>query len=200
MRTHDDIAATGRRRREAPDRPGGDPAMIKASPVIRFASLGVSPWRNGLGRKADIATGPGWLLGFAFLDQDADFSDYAGQDRTITLLDGAGFVLDGRDGSAVVVDRPQLPTRFDGGGRCRCRLLGGPCIVLNAISDRARWSHSVAITGRPPEAGFAVLLSGAAALADGGRLGPRDAVALPAGLAAAPGAVFAATRFGPREG
>src|SRR3954469_8532988 len=94
--------------------------VSEASRVIRFASLGISAWRNGLGRKADIATGPGWLLGFAFLDRDADFSDYAGQDRTITLLDGAGFVLDGDDGRAVVVDRPHRPARFDGGWPCRC--------------------------------------------------------------------------------
>jgi hypothetical protein len=98
------------------------------------------------------------------------------------------------------VDRPHRPTRFDGGWPCRCRLLDGPCVVLNAISERARWSHALAITDRSPEAGFAVLLSGAAALADGSRLGPRDAVALPAGLATAPGAVLAAARFDPREG
>jgi environmental stress-induced protein Ves len=166
--------------------------------MIRFADLAISPWRNNLGRKADIATGPGWLLGFAFLDGDAAFSDYTGQDRTITLLEGAGFVLDGADGSAVVVDRLHRPTPFDGGWPCRCRLLSGPCVVLNAISERARWSHAVTITGQPPDAGFAVLLSGTAALADGGRLGPRDAVALPASLVAGPGAVLAAARFDPR--
>jgi environmental stress-induced protein Ves len=55
-------------------------------PVIRSAALPVSRWRNGAGRKADIATGDGWMAGFAWLDEEAPFSEFAGQDRTITLL------------------------------------------------------------------------------------------------------------------
>ncbi len=168
--------------------------------MIRFASLAVSPWRNGHGRKADIATGPGWLLGFAFLDQDADFSDYGGQDRSITLVEGAGFVLEGADGTRLVVDAPHRPMRFDGGWPCRCRLLAGPCVVLNAISERARWSHAVAVVDRPPQgaSGHAVLLAGGATLADGTTMGPRDALPLPAALTAGPGAVLAVARFEPR--
>jgi hypothetical protein len=54
----------------------------------------VSRWRNGAGRKADIAAGPDWLVGYAWLDADAPFSDYAGYDRTITLIEGPGFILD----------------------------------------------------------------------------------------------------------
>lgn len=172
--------------------------------VIPFASLPVSPWRNGRGRKADIAAGPGWLLGFAFLDQDADFSDYAGYDRTITLVEGAGFVLEplAAGGAPIVVDRPHNPARFDGGWPCRCRLLGGPCVVLNAISERARGSHTVAVqdAAPPPDGtGHAVLLAGTASLAGTG-LAPRDAVALPASLVAGPGAILAIARFEPRAG
>ena len=164
--------------------------------MIPFHSLAISPWRNGAGRKADIATGPGWLLGFAFLDADADFSDYAGHDRTITLVAGAGFVLEGADGTRLVVDRPFAPTGFDGGWICRCRLLDGPCVVLNALSDRARWAHAVTVGGDAGTApGHAVLLAGAAVLADGRAMAPRDAVALPAALSPGPGAVFARVRF-----
>jgi hypothetical protein len=43
--------------------------------LIPRASLAHHPWRNKAGRKADIATGADWLIGFAFLDQDAPFSD-----------------------------------------------------------------------------------------------------------------------------
>jgi environmental stress-induced protein Ves len=164
--------------------------------MIPFASLAVSRWPNGLGRKADVAGGPGWLLSFAFLDQDADFSDYTGHDRTITLLEGEGFVLEGADGSSLAVDRPHRPTAFDGGWRCRMRLLGGRCLVLNAITERAGWSHAVDVTTTPGEAGFAVLLAGAATLAGGGRMAPRDAVVLPAALSG--DAAFAVARFAPR--
>jgi len=62
--------------------------------LIPFASLSESRWRNGAGRKADIATGQDWLVGFAWLEADAPFSDYRGLDRTITLVDGQGFTLD----------------------------------------------------------------------------------------------------------
>jgi len=116
---------------------------------IRFAGLAVTPWRNGAGRKADIAAGEGWLAGFAFLDRDAPFSDYAGHDRTITLVDGAGFELevDGRGVSRV--DQPSVPLRFDGGAPTTCRLLDGPCRVLNAMTARASWTHEVEIMAGP---------------------------------------------------
>src|SRR5262249_56056499 len=54
--------------------------------LIPFASLSESRWRNGAGRKVDIASGPGWLVGFAWLDGDAPFSDYRGPDPTLPPL------------------------------------------------------------------------------------------------------------------
>lgn len=146
----------------------------------RFADLPISPWRNGAGRKADIAGGPGWFLGFAWLEQAADFSDYQGQDRTITLLRGGGFALDFADGPPLVVDKPLVPSPFDGGHACRCRLLDGPCLVVNAMSDRALFRHAVEVrVPRPEDTGFALLLSGSIALPDGSLAEPLDTVALP---------------------
>ncbi len=116
---------------------------------IRFADLAVTPWRNGAGRKADIAAGEGWLAGFAFLDRDTPFSDYAGHDRTITLVDGAGFELEIVGRGVLRVDRPGIPLRFDGGALTTCRLLDGPCRVLNAMTARASWTHEVEIVTGP---------------------------------------------------
>ena len=149
---------------------------------IRFADLAVTPWRNGAGRKADIATGEGWLAGFAFLDQDAPFSDYAGHDRTITLVDGAGFELEVAGRGVLRVDRPGVPLRFDGGAPTTCRLLGGPCRVLNAMTARVSWTHEVEIVTGPEvdlsvpdedEVGLLVLLRG---YAEAMALSPLDAV------------------------
>jgi environmental stress-induced protein Ves len=149
----------------------------------RHADLPISRWRNGAGRKADIAGGQGWFLGFAWLDAAADFSDYQGQDRTITLLRGNGFALDFAEGPPLLVDRPHVPSPFDGGRACRCRLLDGPCLVVNAISDRALFRHAVDIRiPRPTDTGFAMLLSGSATLPDGGSAHPLDTVALPVPL------------------
>lgn len=149
--------------------------------LLRHADLPISRWRNGAGRKADVAGGAGWFLGFAWLDGPADFSHYEGQDRTITLLRGNGFALDFAEGPPLLVDRPQVPSAFDGGRACRCRLLDGPCLVVNAISERALIRHDVEIrVPHPEDTGFAVLLSGNATLADGLVAGPLDAVSLPA--------------------
>jgi hypothetical protein len=112
--------------------------------LIRRDALTVSPWRNGAGRKADIATGPGWLIGFAFLDADAPFSDYTGHDRTITLVQGPGFTLSGA-GRDLAVPEPAQPAPFDGGWIVDCHIHGAPCVVLNAMTARADWRHSVTI-------------------------------------------------------
>ena len=117
-----------------------------AAALIPFAGLAVSRWRNGAGRKADIAAGPDWLVGFAWLDADAQFSDYAGHDRTIALIEGPGFTLDfGSSRPALVARRPYVPSTFDGGWVARCRVPDGPCMVLNAMTARDAWTHRVTV-------------------------------------------------------
>jgi environmental stress-induced protein Ves len=173
--------------------------------IIRRAALTESLWANRAGRKADIAFGPGWLVGFAWLDQDAPFSDYAGHDRTITLLDGAGFTLVRPDGARLAVTRPFTPAAFDGAGPLDCRLADGPCVVLNALSDRAAFTHEVAIidpSGLAPIASglltFLVILAGEVSLGPGTAV-PRDTIHLTqaAGLRASPDARAALIRFTP---
>ncbi len=135
--------------------------------VLRNATLPVSRWHNGAGRKADLATGDGWLVGFAWLDADAPFSLLPGMDRTITLVEGAGFSLD-IAGATLVVDRALAPTAFDGGQPTQCRI-AGPCRVMNVMTDRARFRHRVrVVTGAEQTlepgtavAALAVLLAGA---------------------------------------
>ena len=143
---------------------------------LHHADLTVSHWRNGAGRKADVVGGPGWLVTFAWVDKDAEFSDFVGQDRTIILIEGEGFTLDLQGQPPLILGTPLQPRWFDGGWRARCRLHGSPSMVLNAISERAAWRHSVEIRApRPEDTGFAVLLE------DGGPGYRRlDTVSLPA--------------------
>ncbi len=116
---------------------------------LTFATRPQSRWVNGAGRKADIDSGPGWMVGFAWLDTDAPFSDFSGQDRTITLLDGPGFTLHfAPPYPALAVRSPHVPGRFDGGWPTHCRILGR-CLVLNAITTRGQWRHDVQILNRP---------------------------------------------------
>ena len=113
--------------------------------VIPYAGVPVSRWVNGAGRKADIAAGDGWMVGFAWLDTDAPFSDYSGQDRTIMLVEGPGFTLDFDAGRSLTVTTPFVPTPFDGGWPAFCRI-AGPSRVLNVITQRDRLAHSFVVT------------------------------------------------------
>lgn len=143
--------------------------------LIRAAGLPVSRWANGAGRKADIAAGDGWMLGYAWLDGDAPFSDLAGFDRTITLVEGPGFTLD-IAGAPLVMDRLFVPGAFDGGAQTACRVRG-PCRVLNVMTARGRFRHTVEVGGGAAGAvgSFVVALRGTASMA-GVRLARLDAV------------------------
>ena len=179
--------------------------------LIRRAGLAVSAWRNGAGRKADIATGPGWLVGFAFLDGDAPFSEYLGVDRTITLIEGPGFTLDFAAAAPALVAVRFDPKPFDGGLPTQCRIAGGPCVVLNAITERAAWAHDVVIgplegpigpgpVGPGPVGpGIVVVLRGTAALGEE-VAGLHDSwqLAAPAVMQASPDALVALIRVLPR--
>ncbi len=162
------------------------------STIIRAADLPISQWVNGAGRKADIATGDGWLLGFAWLDRDAPFSDYSGHDRTILLLEGPGFALDLPAGSTLTATARFVPTAFDGAGPMACRVRG-PSRVLNAISAYPGWSHTMTITGGAVPGGpnaFATVLQGRI-----GDAGPMDTIPLTEALSAPPGTLLAVVRF-----
>ena len=165
--------------------------------IIRVSGLSESRWLNGLGRKADIASGDGWLLGFAWLDGDAPFSDYKGSDRTITLVEGRGFALDLPEGSTLTVARLFEPAAFDGAGPIPCRLLGGPCRVLNAVSAYPGYAHTVQVVSgadlaeiEPGPSVFAIVLRGTVSGAM-----PLDAIRLHEPVTAGADVLIAVARF-----
>jgi len=168
--------------------------------LISFADLVETRWVNGAGRKADIAVGPGWTLAFAWLDGPAAFSDYSGFNRTITLMEGDGFVLEGAD-HALTVAKIGEPASFDGRWKVACRLLGGPCLVLNAYSAQGHWRQTVRVVA-PRDAGpiwagdFVVVLRGQVSV-DGVAGGPRDCLCVtePATASGSADALVAIVRF-----
>lgn len=122
------------------------------------------------------------MVSLAWLDADAPFSMMPGMDRTITLVDGPGFTLDVA-GQALPVPTLFVPTRFDGGATTNCAITG-PSRVLNVMTRRGAFRHSVAILDRSgplvPGGGpacVAVLLDGPGAI-DRVDLGRLDAVCL----------------------
>ena len=167
--------------------------------IIQVDGLTVSRWRNGAGRKADIATTADWHVGFAWLDAAAPFSDFTGNDRTITLIEGDGFELDFKDKPTLRVAALYQPSPFDGGWPTLCSLIGGPCVVLNAMTARFAYRHSVviadlaalpALASDPATVVFLVVLVGTATMDDGTELQPRDTLRIsgPLALRGSPGA------------
>ncbi|AHF70027.1 HutD/Ves family protein [Pseudomonas cichorii] len=104
------------------------------------------PWKNGGGSTEEIARdggqdldGFGWRLSIADIETSGDFSVFAGYQRIISVIQGAGMTLD-IDG---VTSRPLLPTdplAFSGDSQVSCALLDGPIRDFNLIYAPQRYS------------------------------------------------------------
>jgi environmental stress-induced protein Ves len=113
------------------------------------------PWRNGLGRTAEIARHPAsgdgfdWRVSIATITSDGPFSAFPGCERTLVPIAGAGLELVFPDGA---IRRADLftPLRFGGDASCDGRLLGpGPTRDLNVITRRDAMEHRVACVTAP---------------------------------------------------
>lgn len=146
--------------------------------VLRQADLEVSPWKNGLGRKADVASGDGWFVGLAWLDADAPFSHFPRTERTCVLVTGAGVTLELEGLPPVSASAPGDAMEFPGDVPTVARLAGGPCTVFNVMSDRDGPGHRTGLARTLPVAGYAVVLRGAVTGPDG-TARPGDVLVLP---------------------
>lgn len=116
--------------------------------IIRCENYRETPWKNGGGvtheiARSDQSAEPEWRVSLATIDRDGPFSDFAGYDRTIVPVEGAGFELTLDDGQRAVLDRLYEPFRFSGEKKVWCRLLEGPSRDLNAMTLRSLWLHDV---------------------------------------------------------
>lgn len=102
----------------------------------------VQPWKNGGGSTTELEVEGGsrflWRLSIADVERSGPFSDFAGYQRTIMLLEGDGMALafDGQEPQRIA--EAHRPFVFDGGWKTECRLLGGPVRDLNLMVDRSR--------------------------------------------------------------
>lgn len=109
------------------------------------------PWKNGGGETAEIAVAPAaaaldtfdWRISMARVDGDGPFSAFAGIERTLTVLDGAGIRLQvvGRD--AVELTPGSAPYSFPADLATSAALLGGPITDFNVMTRRGRVSQRV---------------------------------------------------------
>jgi environmental stress-induced protein Ves len=97
------------------------------------------PWRNGMGVTLEIAREPDsgdhfqWRLSLATLAGSGPFSSYAGYQRSVTLIEGAGFRLGIGGQDPVILQRPGATAMFAGAEPAHCTLINGPCTDLSLM-------------------------------------------------------------------
>lgn len=113
-----------------------------------FAStqLAATPWKNGGGTTRAITCMPAgagvedfhWRLSIAEIAASGPFSTFAGVDRVITLLSGAGVRLFTPDGCIDhALTQPLQPFAFAGDAALDCQLLHDTCQDFNVMVQRS---------------------------------------------------------------
>ena len=119
-----------------------------------LAELPATPWKNGGGTTREVAAWPpgasvqdfDWRISVATIAADGPFSAFAGIDRVITLLSGAGVHLSSQDGSVNhQLNQALQPFAFSGDVALDCDLLGGPSQDFNVMTRRGRIRANVSI-------------------------------------------------------
>jgi environmental stress-induced protein Ves len=111
--------------------------------IIRRASFKAAPWKNGGGITHEAIREPSagdyfrWRVSIAQIDASGPFSTFGGYDRKMVLLQGAGIELSFGDGETRVLRRVGELVEFDGAVATHCDLIGGPCVDLNLMVDKA---------------------------------------------------------------
>ncbi|WP_137929819.1 HutD/Ves family protein [Mesorhizobium comanense] len=164
--------------------------------ILRAADYRVMPWKNGGGTTTEIIVSPEgsglddfeWRVSMARVEGSGPFSSFAGIDRTLSVLQGEGIVLDvaGRPPARLTASSP--PFSFPADLPTSAALVAGPITDLNVMTRRGRMLHSVErlTISAPAEieghAGPTLILchDGEAIFPDSGpiRLGPLDTLLL----------------------
>jgi len=139
------------------------------------------PWKNGQGVTREIAREPAtgedflWRLSIAEVTASGDFSLFAGYDRTITLIEGAGMRLVFEEAPEKRIERRFEPFDFKGDWLCHCKLIAGPVRDFNLMVDRKRArgrTEVLHLSGSPirrsVEAGWLLVYCAEGALSAGG--------------------------------
>lgn len=112
--------------------------------IIRFADCARQPWKNGLGSTREIAVYPQgcgsdyflWRASLAEVDSAAPFSRFAGIDRHIALLDGAGFTMTLDQHQQHALTTPFAPFAFAGEANVQVTLVDGATRDFNLMVRR----------------------------------------------------------------
>jgi environmental stress-induced protein Ves len=163
--------------------------------ILRAENYRRMPWKNGGGETTEIAAFPegaglddfDWRVSMAQVERGGPFSSFPGVDRTLSILQGEGIVLDVEGRERATLRGDSAPYSFPGDAATGAELLGGPITDLNVMTRRMRCRHKVSaleVDGpvELPVGSAAALLfcrSGSIFVgSDGGQLGRLDAAIL----------------------
>ncbi|WP_273726667.1 HutD family protein [Brucella gallinifaecis] len=118
--------------------------------VLRNADHKRMPWKNGGGVTVEIAIHPkeesvdnfDWRISTATVANDGAFSVFAGIDRTLSVLQGNGILLD-VEGVETTLTRETAPFAFAADASSGARLIDGRITDLNVMTRRGRFTHHV---------------------------------------------------------
>lgn len=115
---------------------------VREARIIRRADRRATPWANGAGTTAEIATGAAtrWRVSVATLDGSSAFSSFPGVDRIFTVIGDHPVSLD-FGGAPTVIPRLR-PTPFGGETGPMCAA-AGPTEAFNVMIDRSTTAASV---------------------------------------------------------
>jgi environmental stress-induced protein Ves len=111
--------------------------------VIRQTSFTATPWKNGGGITHEAIREPEgggpfrWRVSVAHIDASGPFSEFAGYNRKMVLLRGAGIELQFGDGTHKTLRTVGELLEFDGALAAHCDLLSGPCVDLNLMVSKS---------------------------------------------------------------
>ncbi len=119
--------------------------------LLRADSYRRTRWKNGGGETREIAISPSgagldtfdWRISMATVAHDGPFSTFAGVDRTVCILDGAGIRLHINDEPARQLDQASEPFSFPGDAAAHSTLVDGAVTDFNVMTRRNRVHHSV---------------------------------------------------------
>jgi environmental stress-induced protein Ves len=109
--------------------------------IIRRSDFVASPWKNGGGVTHEAIRVPAggvfrWRVSVAQIETSGPFSDFAGYERFMVLLEGNGVALKFGDGGERVLCQVGDMAEFDGARATFCELKAGACVDLNLMVAR----------------------------------------------------------------
>ncbi len=114
--------------------------------IIRKSSFVVTPWKNGGGITHEALRVPklgdpfDWRVSMAQIETAGSFSDFSGYHRVMVLLRGGGMQLSFSDQRREYLQKTGDLVEFDGAMAPQCDLVAGPCVDLNLMVAKTRYT------------------------------------------------------------